>query len=182
MGYSLLIGLGNPGEDYKNTYHNIGFLFLDRIAAENKFKVYKNFEYVKIGDAVVIKPRTFMNESGEAVKSALKHFKKDGNDILVIHDDSDIEFGKYKLSVSRGSAGHKGVESIMEKLGSKKFARLRVGVRKETGAGREKADMPRRSLRREARIKAGRFVLKKMGVRNLKILYNLTDKLRTELL
>lgn len=166
--FKLIVGLGNPGEDYKNTYHNIGLLFLDRLVAKNELKTYKNFEYAKTGDIVVIKPLTFMNESGEAIKSALKHFKKIKlNDILVIHDDSDIEFGKYKLSFSRGSAGHKGIESIIKTLGTKEFARLRVGVRKEA---------------REKREKAGEFVLKKVGKNDIKLVYGLADELWKELL
>jgi|SRR3989344_7828127 len=165
--YKIIVGLGNPGKEYKNTYHNAGLLFLDRLVAKNEFKAYKNFEYVKIGETVVVKPLIFMNESGETVKSALKHFKKEEGDMLVIHDDSDIEFSEYKLSFGCGSAGHKGIESIIKALGTKEFARLRIGVRKETKSRREKA---------------GEFVLKKMGENDLKVIYSLADKLQKELL
>lgn len=187
--YKLLIGLGNPGEDYKNTYHNAGLLFLDRLTAKSKFKACKNFEYAEIGDVVVIRPLTFMNESGKAVKSALKYFSAKGGsaaggkiktkNLLVVHDDSDIEFGKHKLSLSRGSAGHKGIESIIRTLGSKEFARLRIGIR-------PKANPPSLNLHagkaKIQRTRAGEFVLKKMRESDLKVIYDLADKLRVELL
>lgn len=145
--YKLIIGLGNPGEDYKDTYHNVGLLFLDHFFDDAKFKVYKNFMYAKVGNAVVVKPLTFMNDSGKAVSLAIKHFKTNTKELLIIHDDSDIELGKYKVSVGRGGAGHKGVESIIKAVGTNEFTRLRIGVRREN---------------KNRRMKAGNFVLRKI--------------------
>lgn len=156
----LIVGLGNPGKDYQNTYHNIGCMFLDYLFDSAKFKVYKNFEYLKIGNVVVVKPLTFMNESGAAVASAVRYFKAKTNELLIIHDDSDIELGKYKISAGRGSAGHKGVKSIIKAVGTKDFARLRIGVRREANPPSLNLPAGKAGLRR---ARASDFVLKKIS-------------------
>jgi PTH1 family peptidyl-tRNA hydrolase len=152
LNWQLIAGLGNPDKEYDNTYHNAGFLavrYLTREgAAGTSFKQLKNFEYCRLGKArgiVFLKPRGFMNESGRAVKAAAGYFKIGPERILIIHDDSDIKLGDYKLSFGRNSAGHKGVQSIIEALKTKNFWRLRLGIRRESG------------------VKAERFVLKKMA-------------------
>ena len=150
----IIIGLGNPGKKYGNTYHNAGILFIDylinKISAKiknpaptgrgspnnigrQKSKV-KSFEFVKFNSLILVNPLTFMNESGKAVLAAIKYFssKKEKikpEEILIIHDDSDIELGNYKISFARGSAGHKGVDSIIKSLKTKNFWRLRIGIR-----------------------------------------------------
>lgn len=159
----LLVGLGNPGSKHQNTYHNIGFLALNWLvdnygdaanANEKKFKTVKRlFEYCKTGDLIWLKPLVFMNESGRAVSQSLKYFKVRPENIMVIHDDSDLKLGKFKLSLNRGSAGHKGVESIISSLCTKKFWRLRIGIR---SAGREE--------------KSSKFVLNKIGGKEQKLL------------
>src|SRR3989344_5953075 len=143
--YRLIVGLGNPGEGYESTYHNVGFLFIDFLSKEALFKSAKHFEYAEIGDTILVKPLTFMNESRRAVSSAAKRFKSKPQEMLIIHDDADIELGKYKVSTGRGSAGHKGVESIMKALGTKDFSRLRIGIRPKI------------------RARAGDFVLKRIS-------------------
>ena len=101
---TILIGLGNPGTDYANSYHNAGSLFIDHLAAEGSAKFKKNrlFEYaeIKLGDrrCLLIKTLVFMNLAGEAVLAVIKYFGAKPENILVIHDDSDVETGKYKLS------------------------------------------------------------------------------------
>lgn len=136
MRFKLIIGLGNPDEQYEKTYHNAGFLFIDyliknKIVPETKkLKEEKNFDYFKIGDLSVVKPTTFMNESGKAAKEAMKYFKIKPEEILVAHDDVDIETGEYKISFGRGSAGHRGVESVIKNLRTKNFWRVRVGIAK----------------------------------------------------
>ncbi len=99
-----------------------------------------------------------MNESGKAVKEAMKYFKIKPEEILIVHDDSDIELGKYKISFGRGSAGHNGVQSIINNLKTKNFWRLRIGVRPTTN-----------NRRPTTQIKAGDFVLKKISKKNLEI-------------
>ncbi|MCD6500907.1 aminoacyl-tRNA hydrolase [bacterium] len=140
----LIVGLGNPGTKYLRTRHNIGFRVLDGFQRENNFP---NFELAKKFNSLIsqgkisgkkillAKPQTFMNNSGKAVKS-LTHFYKitsPGN-IVIVHDDIDLPLGKIRIAKNRGSAGHKGVESIIKELGTKDFARIRVGIRnKELG-------------------------------------------------
>lgn len=131
----LIAGLGNPEEKYKNTPHNIGFEILDYFALKNHFP---NFEFFKKCDSLIskksnvilVKPQTYMNKSGEAIKKITSSFKIPLSNILIIHDDLDIEIGNIKISKSKRSAGHKGVESLIIQLKSKNFIRLRVGISK----------------------------------------------------
>ncbi len=133
----LIIGIGNPGEEYKDTRHNIGFMMLDYIARKNEFG---NFEMNKKLNALtakgklegspimLAKPQIYVNKSGEAVSKLIKNFKLKIENLLVIQDDLDIPFGNTKLSFDKNSGGHKGVESVMKALKTKKFYRLRIGL------------------------------------------------------
>ena len=143
----IIVGLGNPGEQYKNTRHNVGWIFLDSLVDNKNWKVNKKFNALtyKDGDILFIKPLTFMNNSGQSVYKALDYygliqkrlgiFKKKDEDLsdclTVIQDDLDIDFGNYKIATDSGSAGHKGINSIMTYLKTKKFKRLRIGVKNE---------------------------------------------------
>lgn len=128
----LIVGLGNPGEKYKNNRHNAGFLAIDSIAAanggiwslEDKF----NAEICKLDDTMLVKPHTFMNNSGEAVSQIVNFYHINLNDLTIIHDDVDMEFGTTRLKKGMSSGGHHGVENIIEKLGTKEFWRLKIGV------------------------------------------------------
>ncbi|MBU4264129.1 MAG: aminoacyl-tRNA hydrolase [Proteobacteria bacterium] len=131
----LVAGLGNPGEKYHLTRHNIGFLFLDYLA--EKLRV--NFSASKwqadtakamIGSeqVLLLKPQTFMNLSGNAVSGAASFYKIPPEKIIVIHDDIDMPFGRVKVVVNRGTGGHNGIRSILSLLGSKDFIRIKVGI------------------------------------------------------
>lgn len=149
----LIIGLGNPGEKYQNNRHNAGFIVIDEI---KKLQNFPDFEFskkfnseisegiYKIPDTrykiLLIKPATFMNHSGEAVRKVLDFHKLTPTDIVVIHDDLDIEIGNWKISSDISSAGHKGVQDIMDKLGTQNFKRIRLGV--ETTGGRQNRNIP----------------------------------------
>lgn len=132
----LIIGLGNPGEEYQNTRHNIGFMALDQIArqAEAKFKLEPklNAEVVKTRfldmPMILAKPQTFVNKSGEAAKKIKLFYKVKNEDIIIVHDDLDIDFGNSKLSFGKSSGGHRGVESIISALKTQEFWRLKIGV------------------------------------------------------
>lgn len=128
----LIAGLGNPGSKYRNTRHNLGFMVVDVfIRGEGlSWRVDSDLLcYLAKGqDLVVIKPTTFMNKSGEAVEFVASFFKIDASDILVIHDDLDLPFGKIRMSFDSMAAGHKGVQSVIESLSGPDFARLRVGI------------------------------------------------------
>lgn len=128
----LIAGLGNPGVKYVNNRHNVGFGVVDAFATENglTFRYSRDLScyFSKSDEYILIKPNTFMNESGVAVKSVSEYYEIGADDILVVHDELDLEFGKIRLSFNGSSAGHKGVASVVEKLGTMDFARLRVGI------------------------------------------------------
>jgi PTH1 family peptidyl-tRNA hydrolase len=132
----LIIGLGNPGEKYELSRHNLGFLVLDRFSKKNlfEFKSSKKFKsriskgYFGKKRVILIKPQTFMNNSGKAVKSLAANYKRQTTNIWVIHDDIDLPLGKMKIIKNRGSAGHKGVQSIINEIKTKNFVRFRLGI------------------------------------------------------
>ncbi len=172
LSFKLIIALGNPGEEYRNTYHNVGFLALDWFLRESSaeeditFKAAKHlFEYHKTGDVTWVKPLTFMNESGLATAEALQYFGVAPEEALVIHDDSDLHIGEYKLSFDASSAGHKGVESIIKHLGTQKFSRLRIGIRPAVSGTLSRRERVPDTVHR---LKAEEFVLRKMSKANEK--------------
>lgn len=128
----LVVGLGNPGTKYANTKHNIGFILLDMLLTHHDptWLGKKNLksEIFKLGTSVFAKPQTYMNASGEAVVKLLNFYKYSVADLLVIHDDADLELGRIKLAKNSGSAGHHGIESISGMLKTLDFTRLRIGV------------------------------------------------------
>lgn len=141
----IITGLGNPGNKYEGTRHNIGFKVIDRIAEKYNIRLEEKDIYI-IGkgaiegvDVILLKPLTFMNSSGLAVKKAVKKANifpdKLHNSLIVIHDDLDIDTGKMKIRRNGSSGGHRGVESIIQELCTKDFVRLRIGI------GRDK-DIP----------------------------------------
>ena len=142
----LIIGIGNPDEQYQNTRHNVGFMFLDYLAKKSGAD---DFEFDKKSNSLVsktklegspvtlAKPQTYVNKSGEAVKKLIVNCKLPARssggkieNLVIVHDDLDIPFGNTKLSFDKNSGGHKGIESIMKALKTKKFYRLRIGLAK----------------------------------------------------
>jgi len=176
----IIVGLGNPGEQYKKTRHNAGFMAIDALAKElnlnwensKKFKA----EIAKNESVILIKPQDFMNNSGQTVAAVLNYYikhpldKGDKGDshlsplikggwgdylseiLTVIHDDLDIELGKFKVSIDSRSAGHRGVESIINHLKTKNFKRVRIGIKTPTLEN----------------IPADKFVLQKFNAEELK--------------
>jgi PTH1 family peptidyl-tRNA hydrolase len=136
----LIVGLGNPGGKYKKTRHNLGFYAVGEFQKENEFPVFKfskkfNAEIsegvLDKEKVVLAKPQTFMNSSGQAVKKIIKNLKL--KNLIVVHDDIDLSLAKIRISKGAGSAGHKGVESIIKELGRKDFVRIRLGIQPKTG-------------------------------------------------
>lgn len=131
----LVVGLGNPGEKYKNTRHNIGFIVIENLKENfsgwkiNK-KINAEISEGKIDNekVLLLKPQTFMNNSGRAVAAAANFYKIKTGDILVIHDDIDLPLGKIRVKKDGSSGGHQGVESIISSLGTENFIRLKIGV------------------------------------------------------
>lgn len=128
----LIVGLGNPGTKFKNNRHNIGFMVVDVFAIEQGLSWRYNKDWIcyfsKTTNYVLIKPSTYMNESGESVRAVADFFEVLSKDILVIHDELDFNFGQIRLSFNGSSAGHRGVESVNRALSTQDFARLRVGI------------------------------------------------------
>lgn len=143
----IIVGLGNPGEQYQNTRHNIGWLGLDAWVGTTNWRLDKKFNALihEKGDTLFIKPLSFMNESGQVVQKIMNYYnllpKKLGliktkgadlnNTLTVIHDELDIDFGKWRLASDSSSAGHRGVQSIINYLKTQKFTRLRLGIKNE---------------------------------------------------
>jgi len=133
--YNIIAGLGNPGKDYAQTRHNIGFLALDVLASKACLTFDKtrfDSEYVKARikgkEVFLIKPLTYMNRSGLSIYKFAAYYKIEIQDIIIVHDDMDLDFGKIKIVKSRGHGGHNGVRSIMEAFGNNDYIRVRVGV------------------------------------------------------
>jgi PTH1 family peptidyl-tRNA hydrolase len=132
----VIVGLGNPGSKYTETRHNAGFWFLDEVAAKYAavFRVEKKFfgEVAKVTinnkDIWLLKPETFMNRSGQAVKSLLSFYRIGADQCLVAHDEIDLPPGTAKLKTGGGHGGHNGLRDIINQLGTKEFHRLRIGV------------------------------------------------------
>ncbi len=133
----IIVGLGNPGRKFIKTRHNLGFRMLNNFRKRNKFSNWKEKKKLKakisekkIGKKKIIlaKSQAFMNDSGKSVKLLAKTYHLTPDSLIVIHDDLDIPLGKMKISKGRSSAGHKGVQSIIDELGTKDFVRLRIGI------------------------------------------------------
>lgn len=134
----VIIGLGNPGRDYEKTRHNVGFMVIDEIAnklgisgGKEKFDAVLLEDFVGQEKVVLVKPLTFMNDSGRAVRRIIDFYSLNPTDIIVIYDDVDIDLGKLRIR-KNGSAGtHNGMKSIIYELKSDNFPRVRLGINKE---------------------------------------------------
>ena len=179
----ILVGLGNPGKKYELTRHNVGFMAIDALAEKLglTWETSKKFQaqICQSGNTILVKPLNFMNNSGQSVQAVLAYYKllpkklgmfkikdSDLSKILtIIHDDIDIPLGKYKISIASRSAGHRGIESIINHLKTKNFKRVRIGIRTEMAG----------------KIPADRFVLEKFGKEELKIIDEIIMELITKL-
>ena len=128
----LIIGLGNPGKEFENTRHNIGFSIVDNylsdISWQDKFDGLVTSVVINNEKVLFFKPLTYMNNSGIAVEKIVNYFDIDLNDILVIHDDLDLNVGVYKIKYDSSSGGHNGIKSIITHLNSQKFWQLKIGI------------------------------------------------------
>ncbi len=129
----LIVGLGNPGEQYIGTRHNLGFLVLDEYARKHIEPNWENdkkakSEIIKHKDIILARPQTYMNNSGQAVAKLVSYYKIKPEDLVVIHDELDLVLGKIKMRLGGAAAGHHGVESIINALGTDKFIRIRLGI------------------------------------------------------
>ena len=194
----LIVGLGNPGEKYKNTRHNVGFLVLEELKNQilnpkpdppagragflnpnqipnPNFQLEKKFwaEVLKIGDVILAKPTTFMNNSGVAVSSLATFYKLHSTDIYVIHDDLDIKLGEYKIQKGVGPKLHYGVESVEKSLGTKDFWRVRVGIENR---------FQQIQNSKQAKISGEQYVLQNFTEEENRIIDGVLDRVIAELL
>jgi len=133
----LIVGLGNPGKEYENTRHNVGFMILDNYAKINNLEFNKNkfdglyLDTVINGEkTILLKPLKYMNLSGEVVRKYVDYFKIDISDVLIIHDDMDLDVGNFKIRYKGGSAGHNGLKNIELHLSTNEYKRIKVGISK----------------------------------------------------
>ncbi|MFH1427714.1 MAG: aminoacyl-tRNA hydrolase [Patescibacteria group bacterium] len=177
---NIIIGLGNPGKKYELTRHNVGFMVVEALAKEHnlEWEINKKFkaEIAKSQNLILVKPQTYMNNSGQAVQAILAYYKlipkklgvlkiknSDLSEILtVIHDDIDIDLGKHKTSTDSRSAGHRGVESIINYLKTKNFKRIRIGIK----------------TTKLHNIPADKFVLQKFSESEQKIINNIVEEIK----
>jgi len=135
LSLKLIAGLGNPGKDYAQTRHNIGFLVVDALASSSSLELNKSrFDSayvkgrIKGRDLFIVKPMSYMNRSGVPIQKFAAYYKIELPDIIIVHDDMDLDFGKIKIVQGRGHGGHNGVRSIIDSFGKKECVRVRVGV------------------------------------------------------
>jgi PTH1 family peptidyl-tRNA hydrolase len=170
----MVIGLGNPGEKYKNNRHNSGFIIIDEFKKSWNFPDFEMSQKfnAEISEGnqneekiMLMKPQTFMNDSGEAVKKIMDFYKLTPENITVIHDDLDINLGEFRISTDSASAGHKGVEDIIDKIGTQNFRRVRIGIE-----GEEK--------RRTRTVPGDVFVLQSFSEEEIEIIKNLAKEIK----
>ena len=131
----IIVGLGNPGRKYENTRHNLGFITIDRLAEEHGINVTKAKHKALIGEGnisgqkvLLVKPQTFMNLSGEAVREVMDYYKEPVENLLVIYDDADIPAGTVRIRKKGGAGTHNGMRSVVSCLGDEDFPRVRIGI------------------------------------------------------
>jgi len=141
----LVVGLGNLGKKFEKTRHNFGFQIIEEMKKKDNFSDFKLLKKFKAGisqgkidnqKVILAKPQTFMNNSGQAIKLLVTNYSLLVTNLWVVHDDIDLPLGEIKISKGRGSAGHKGVQSIIDELGTKDFVRFRVGIRSKNNKQR----------------------------------------------
>jgi PTH1 family peptidyl-tRNA hydrolase len=137
----LIVGLGNPGKKYEKTRHNIGFRIIDSL------------DFARDKGVILLKPQTFMNNSGKAIKPLITKYKLQSTQLWVIHDDIDLPMGTIRISKNSSSGGHKGVQSIINETGTKNFIRFRIGIRPKFKVDTEKFVLKKFTKQEEKNIK-----------------------------
>jgi len=179
----LIIGLGNPGKRYEKTRHNVGCLVANRLWSlvssnaewklEKKFK--SNIYKPETRDFILAKPQTFMNDSGNAVVALATFYKLHATDIYVIHDDLDIVLGEYKIQKGKGPHDHNGLNSIYNKLGSKDFWHVRVGIE-------NRKNFSILGFQISKKMRGEKYVLQNFTEREVEIVDEIVDKIVKELM
>lgn len=180
----LIGGLGNPGEKYKHSRHNVGFIILDEIVKTSwvNDKYAKAFVFIdKLSNQEVcfVKPQNFMNNSGISIEHLKNKYEIATENILIIHDDIDLPFGSWKMVFDRGSGGHNGIKSIIEGLDTNKFVRIRVGIAPTDSLGN--AIKPKPGFFQSEKTAVSKFVLKDFSKNDLEKIKSLAPKIKEAL-
>jgi len=161
----IIVGLGNPGKEYENTPHNVGFAVIDELVSDASSSLKRSLRFKArtgsgnlCGQAVMfVQPQTYMNESGLSVGAIVRYRKLTLDDVVVVSDDADLEFGCLRIRLGGGSGGHKGIDSLIRHLGGSDFTRVRIGVDNGRG-GRDLVDHVLSPFSGEDREKIGKTV------------------------
>ncbi len=145
----LIVGLGNPGREYANTRHNLGFQCISQFAKDHgiRFSGHRSRSRLGVGQVdgsrvILAKPQTFMNRSGESVGVLVRYYKLEISDLLVVYDDVDLQLGRIRIREKGSAAGHNGMKSVISHVGSSDFPRIRVGIRPVEAAHQEETRIP----------------------------------------
>lgn len=172
----LIIGLGNPGEKYKNSRHNAGFILAGTLATNWEYDKYADAEVARTAEFVVAKPQTFMNNSGTTASVLAKKFGIAPEHVIVIHDDVDLPFGAMKIVFASGHAGHNGIRDIIDRLGTNEFVRIKVGIAPKDEEG--KAMKPKPGIFQSQKSAVSKYVLKDFSKNDLAALATLAPRIR----
>lgn len=178
----LIGGLGNPEEKHKLNRHNVGFLVLDSILDDLpwRYDKYANANYRKIDlqgkHVLLLKPQTYMNNSGISVKYMKDRHDLDTENIVIIQDDIDLPTGKFKIVFDRGDGGHNGIRSIINQLGTKSFVRIKIGVAPTDGSGN--AIKPKAGFLQSQQKAVAKYLLKDFSNQELKVLDGMINKIK----
>lgn len=173
----LIVGLGNPGEKYKNSRHNVGFIVLDEIFSSGwHADKYGNADILNNESGVYVKPKTFMNNSGVSTKFFAAKLKISTENIVIIHDDIDLPFGAMKVVFDSGPGGHNGIKSVAEQLGTQKFVRVKIGIAPTNSEG--KAIKPKSGFFESSSSAVAKYVLKDFSKGDLEKIKEMSKKIK----
>jgi len=168
----LIVGLGNPGKKYVKTRHNIGFMVMDALVKDERWEYKKKFnaQICYRNDMLFAKPQTFMNCSGKSIQLLSAYYKLPATNTWVVHDEIDLPFGMLRIKVGGSSAGHKGVESIIDSLKTRDFVRFRLGISQQQSGKEENSD------RKVYKPEVEKFVLQPFTSKEAEVTERLIEK------
>ncbi len=136
----MIVGLGNPGDKYKDTRHNAGFIVIEKLAAYHSIKIREESRLYRTGkgrisdeDVMLAMPVTYMNRSGDGVKELMRYYKVLPSDLVLVYDDLDLDTGQIRIKLQGGSGGHNGCASVISAIGTEDFTRIRIGIGRPAG-------------------------------------------------
>lgn len=172
----LVVGLGNPGEKYIHSRHNVGFLLLEEFVSSWEFDKYADAKVSKIDTALFVEPQTFMNLSGNAVRVLVDRFQIKPEHVVVLHDDIDLPFGAVRIVFQSGPGGHNGIRSIADTLKTNGFIRIKIGIAPTDEEG--KAIKPKAGIFQSQKSAVARYVLRDFSRADIEKVKTLAPKIK----